>query len=351
MQCLKLSRQQWQSEHFFSDFFALHALFLLSIENQQLTFHTSDQLKGSSIIQATNPQQTEDELIVMAKVMSFETLHHVMRALSEHLQLISMRKLPQLAEQEELALCCSVKIENSDGLSELLMTLSDETGFELAVLNKQRPKLSEPGLLLMDMDSTAIQIECIDEIAKLAGVGEQVAAVTEKTMRGELDFNESLRARVAALKGADQSILAEVANNMPLANGLESLLTVLKDNNWKIAIASGGFTYFTEHLKNRLALDATVANVLEIVDGKLTGGVVGDIVNASTKKCVLNELAKRYSIPLSQTVAIGDGANDLLMLNAAALGIACHAKPIVRQQAMAAISHHGLDSLLFFLIG
>ena len=220
--------------------------------------------------------------------------------------------------------------------------------FEVALFS-DAPSLAEPGLLVMDMDSTTIKIECIDEIAKLAGVGEHVSAVTERAMLGELDFAESLRERVGTLAGAPESILAEVGANLPLMHGLEVLIKALHQRNWKIAVASGGFTYFTEILKAQLGLDATQANVLEIVDGKLTGKVLGDITDAQVKADTLIRLAAEYNIDTKQTVAMGDGANDLVMMSAANLGVAFEAKPVVLQQAKTSINFSGLDCLLHWL--
>jgi phosphoserine phosphatase len=218
-----------------------------------------------------------------------------------------------------------------------------------AALIENAPKLSQPGILVMDMDSTTIEIECIDEIAILAGVGEQVAAVTELAMLGELDFAQSLHQRVATLKDSPESILAEVAKHIPLMNGLETLVTVLKSHDWKIAIASGGFTYFSNHIKDLLALDAAHANTLEIIDGKLTGKVLGDVVDAQAKADCLVALQKQYHLPKEQTVAMGDGANDLVMMAAAHLGVAFHAKPLVLAKADSAINTDGLDCLLHWL--
>ena len=192
---------------------------------------------------------------------------------------------------------------------------SEQNDLELCVLNNA-PEISKPGLLVMDMDSTAIQIECIDEIAKLAGVGEQVAQVTAQAMRGELDFAESLRARVATLTDAPVSVIDQVADNLPLMPGLEHLVSVLKQKGWRIVVASGGFTYMTEVLKRDLSLDKTVANQLEMADGKLTGKVLGDIVDAQTKADTVVELANEWGISMSQTVAMGEGANDCTMMAA-----------------------------------
>ncbi|WP_371188516.1 phosphoserine phosphatase SerB [Thalassotalea maritima] len=231
---------------------------------------------------------------------------------------------------------------------DIINDLALEHKFEVALLS-HAPTLAEPGLLVMDMDSTTIQIECIDEIAKLAGVGEMVSAVTERAMQGELDFAESLKARVAALAGADEAILAQVARDIPLMHGLLPLIEELKQHGWRVAVASGGFTYFTEILKQQLDLDATQANVLEIEQGKLTGKVLGDITDAKVKADTLVKLAKQYQIPNVQTVAMGDGANDLQMMQAAHLGVAFEAKPIVLKQASAAINITGLDTLLHYL--
>ena len=211
------------------------------------------------------------------------------------------------------------------------------------------PELTKPGLIVMDMDSTAIQIECIDEIAKLAGVGEQVSEITERAMQGELDFEESLRERVSALAGADESILAQVRENLPLMPDLAELVATLKQLGWKTAIASGGFTYFSDYLKETLGLDYTQSNTLEIVDGKLTGKVLGDIVSAETKADILVTLADEYDVEQHNTVAVGDGANDLVMMATAGLGVAYRAKPKVEQQAKTAIRYAGLGGVLCIL--
>lgn len=223
-----------------------------------------------------------------------------------------------------------------------------QLGLEL-VYQDAEVLLDVPGVLVMDMDSTAIQIECIDEIAKLAGTGEQVAAVTARAMNGELDFAASLRERVATLKGAPEQILADVLSSVPLMPGLTELCQTLLQQQWQVVIASGGFTYFTRALQQRLGLSATYANELEIVDGRLTGQVLGAIVDANAKAQVVQQTAQTYQIPASQTVAIGDGANDLPMLAQAALGVAFHAKPKVQAQAKAAIRQGSLLQLLNLL--
>ena len=211
------------------------------------------------------------------------------------------------------------------------------------------PKLSQAGLLVMDMDSTAIQIECIDEIAKLAGVGELVSAITESAMRGELDFEQSLRRRVATLKGAPESILQQVRENLPLMPGLVETIQSLQKYGWKTAIASGGFTYFADYLKALLQLDFAASNQFNIEDGKLTGLVKGDVVDAQYKAKTLQRLLEEYAIDSQHSIAIGDGANDLAMMNVAGLGVAFHAKPKVQQQAQIVVNFADLTALLCLL--
>jgi phosphoserine phosphatase len=212
------------------------------------------------------------------------------------------------------------------------------------------PRLSAPGLLFMDMDSTLIQCECIDEIGDFLGIKPQIAAITARAMKGELDFAASLTERVSLLAGLDESVLHEVyEQRVRLTDGAERLIETVHAHGWKVGLVSGGFTYFTERLKQRLSLDYTLSNVLEIHGGRLTGSVLGDIVDAATKKRALLSQAAAWDIPLAQTVALGDGANDLPMLHTAALGIAFHAKPKVVAEAPYAINDGGLDRTLELL--
>ncbi|AGH39137.1 phosphoserine phosphatase [Bibersteinia trehalosi Y31] len=211
------------------------------------------------------------------------------------------------------------------------------------------PSLEQPGLLVMDMDSTAIKIECIDEIAKLAGSGENVAAITAAAMRGELDFEQSLRKRVGTLANSPEEILQKVRENLPLMDGFETLIVELKKYGWKIAIASGGFDYFADYLKANYGLDEAVANKLEIVDGQLTGNLLGQVVHAEYKAETLQRLGHEFSIPKQQWVAVGDGANDLLMLKMASLGVALHAKPKVQEQAKFVVNFGDLGALAVLL--
>ncbi|MDP8078503.1 phosphoserine phosphatase SerB [Phocoenobacter skyensis] len=211
------------------------------------------------------------------------------------------------------------------------------------------PTLAQQGLLVMDMDSTAIKIECIDEIAKLAGTGELVSSITASAMRGELDFEQSLRQRVATLENASEEILQKVRQMLPLMDGFETLISTLKQAHWKIAIASGGFDYFADYLKQKYQLDDAVSNQLEIQNGKLTGKVLGKVVDAQYKAETLQRLAQEFNIPPTQWTAVGDGANDLPMLNTASLGIALHAKPKVQEQAQFVVNFGDLTAIALLL--
>lgn len=205
-------------------------------------------------------------------------------------------------------------------------------------------------LICFDMDSTLIETEVIDELAMRAGVGDEVKAITESAMRGEIDFCESFRRRVAMLKGLDVSVMKNIAENLPITEGLDRLMSVLKRAGYKTAILSGGFTYFGEYLKQRFGFDYVYANELEIgSDGKLTGNYVGDIVDGKRKAELLRLIAQVENVNIAQTIAVGDGANDLPMIATAGLGIAFHAKPKVKATAEQSLSTIGLDGILYFL--
>ena len=204
-------------------------------------------------------------------------------------------------------------------------------------------------LIVFDMDSTLIQVEVIDELARAAGIGEQVSAITESAMRGEIDFQESFRRRLGLLKGLDESVLQGIAETLPITEGAERLISNLKRMGYTVGILSGGFTYFANHLQKKLGIDFVGANELDIKDGKLTGEVKGDIVDGAKKAELLQAMAAEMGIGLDQTIAVGDGANDLPMLGLAGLGVAFHAKPIVRENASHAISTLGLDGILYLL--
>lgn len=205
-------------------------------------------------------------------------------------------------------------------------------------------------LICFDMDSTLIQTECIDELAMRAGVGDKVKAITERAMRGEIDFKESFAQRVSLLKGLDVSVMKDIADHLPITEGADRLMSVLKRCGYKIAILSGGFTYFGEQLRRRYGIDYVYANELEIDEnGKLTGRYVGDIVDGKRKAELLKLIAQVEQVNLAQTIAVGDGANDLPMISEAGLGIAFHAKPRVKATAQQSINNIGLDGVLYFL--
>ena len=204
-------------------------------------------------------------------------------------------------------------------------------------------------LICFDMDSTLIGTECIDELAARAGVGDQVKEITASAMRGEIDFTESFTRRVALLEGLDESVMEDIARNLPFNEGLERMMTILKRVGYKTAILSGGFTYFGKYLQQKFGFDYVYANDLEIKNGKLTGKYLGEVVDGRRKDELLRLLCQFEGIDLAQAVAVGDGANDLPMLNLAGLGIAYHAKPKVMANARQAISTIGLDGLLYFL--
>ena len=237
---------------------------------------------------------------------------------------------------------------DANEMQSLFMKLSAEEDFDISLQQDTMYRRCRR-LVCFDMDSTLIETEVIDELAERAGVGEKVKAITERAMRGEIDFDESFRKRVALLKGLDESVMREIAENLPVTEGVSRMMEVLKRAGFKTAILSGGFTYFGNYLKQKFGIDYVYANELEIVDGKLTGRYVGDIVNGRRKAELLRLLAQVENIDIAQTIAVGDGANDLPMLTTAGLGIAFHAKPKVKATAGQSISTIGLDGVLYFI--
>ena len=230
-----------------------------------------------------------------------------------------------------------------------LMKLGADMGFDFSFQRDDMFRRMRR-LICFDMDSTLIQTECIDELAMRAGVGDQVKAITESAMRGEIDFKESFTKRVALLKGLDVSVMQDIADKLPVTEGVDRLMTVLKRCGYKIAILSGGFTFFGEYLQRRYGIDYMYANELEIdEDGKLTGRYVGEIVDGHRKAELLKLIAQVEKVNLAQTIAVGDGANDLPMISQAGLGIAFHAKPRVVATAKQSINTIGLDGVLYFL--
>ena len=235
-----------------------------------------------------------------------------------------------------------------NNLNGKLKQLSDESGVDL-VLQEDNANRCSRKLAVFDMDSTLIQAEVIDLLADAAGTGEKVAAITERAMQGELDFDQSFRERLGMLKGLDESVLANIASQIPLTDGVEKLIATLKRNGYHTAILSGGFTYFANYLKQTLDIDYIYANELDIENGKVTGKVCGEIINGERKAELLQQIAAEKKLTTDQVIAVGDGANDLPMLGVAGLGIAFRAKPLVRQKARHSISVGGLDSILYLI--
>lgn len=237
---------------------------------------------------------------------------------------------------------------DSEALKRTLLAVATSAGFDVSLQPESLYRRSKR-LVVLDMDSTLIRIEVIDELARAAGVGPEVARITERAMQGEMDYDESLRQRVLLLKGLDVAVLDRMAADLPLTDGAETLVRVLKRLGYKIAVISGGFSRAAEALKRRLGVDYAYSNNLEVVGGKLTGRVIGPIVNAQRKAELLETIAQAEGVLLDQVIAVGDGANDALMLERAGLGIAFHAKAKLREHADTSISGAGLDAILYLL--
>ncbi len=261
-------------------------------------------------------------------------------------------RIPLNEEERAAKSCVELSVrgtpKNRQHMQESFLELSSALNFDISFQEESMYRRMRR-LICFDMDSTLIQTEVIDELAERAGVGEQVKAITEQAMQGEIDFEESFRKRVKLLKGLDVSVMREIATQLPITEGLQRLMKVLQKVGFKTAILSGGFTYFGNYLKEQYGFDYMYANELEIVNGKLTGNYVGDVVDGKRKAELLRLIAQVERIDLRQTVAVGDGANDLPMLGIAGLGIAFHAKPKVKQNAEQSLSSVGIDGILYFL--
>jgi len=242
----------------------------------------------------------------------------------------------------------SGKIDHPSMLREELFKIHEETGIDISVYIDDIYRHARK-LVVFDMDSTLIQGEAIDAVANLAGVGDKVSQITSAGMQGKINFKESLTQRVALLKGMDANILSTVAQNLVLTEGAERVIGKLKQMGYKIGIISGGFDYFGKYLQEKLGLDYIFANCLEIESGKITGNLKGDLIDGHKKAEILRTIARVENIHLQQTIAVGDGANDVPMISIAGLGVAFHAKPIVRENAQQSISSVGLDGLLYLM--
>lgn len=275
----------------------------------------------------------------------------------QNLNIDSIQRLtgrPPLEETEEskAKACVEFSVRGNprdrSEMQSLFMDLSSREGFDISLQEDTIYRRCRR-LVCFDMDSTLIETEVIDELAIRAGVGDKVKAITERAMRGEIDFDESFKERVALLKGLDVSVMRDIAENLPVTEGVGRMMSVLKRAGYKTAILSGGFNFFGNYLKQRYGFDYVYANELEIADGKLTGNYTGEVVNGRRKAELLRLIAQVENIDIAQTIAVGDGANDLPMLATAGLGIAFHAKPKVKATAGHSISTIGIDGVLYFI--
>ncbi|MAB47754.1 MAG: phosphoserine phosphatase SerB [Flavobacteriaceae bacterium] len=303
--------------------------------------------------------QGKDRYIVtiLGEKLKAEQISEVTKVISEkNLNIDSIKRLTgrtSLIKEEEyprasIQLSIRGKLNDKSDFTSKFMEISQDLDVDIAFQEDSMFRRNRR-LVCFDMDSTLIQTEVIDELAERAGVGEKVKAITESAMQGEIDFQESFKKRMKLLEGLSEDVLKDIAENLPITQGARRLIDTLHNYGYKTAILSGGFTYFGRYLQEKLDIDFVFANELEIKDGVLTGGYIGDIVDGNKKAEYLQLLADNMGIDIQQTIAIGDGANDLQMLNLAGLGIAFHAKPKVKDNAQNSISSIGLDGVLYLL--
>lgn len=301
--------------------------------------------KDRYIVTILGEKLAAEQISEVTKVISEKNLNiDAIKRLTGRLSLVREEEYPRASIQ----LSIRGQIGDKADFTEKFMQISHDLDVDIAFQEDNIFRRNRR-LVCFDMDSTLIQTEVIDELAELAGVGEEVRAITESAMQGEIDFNESFVRRMKLLKGLSEEVLHKVAVNLPITKGARRLIDTLKSYGFKTAILSGGFTYFGHYLQKELGMDYVYANQLEIKDGVLTGNYLGDIVNGEKKAEYLQEIADKEGIDISQTIAVGDGANDLPMLNLAGLGIAFHAKPKVKDNAQNSISSIGLDGVLYLL--
>jgi len=305
----------------------------------------NQQGKNRYIITILGEKLAAEQISEVTKVISEKNLNiDSIKRLTGRLSLVKKEDYPRASIQ----LSIRGKIDNKSDFTQKFMDISKALDVDIAFQEDSMFRRNRR-LVCFDMDSTLIQTEVIDELAERAGVGEEVKAITESAMQGEIDFNESFKKRMKLLEGLSETVLQDVAENLPITKGAKRLIDTLHYYGYKTAILSGGFTYFGHYLQKKLDIDFVYANQLEIKDGHLTGGYLGEIVDGNKKAEYLQLIADKIGIDTGQTIAVGDGANDLQMLNLAGLGIAYHAKPKVKDNAQSSISSIGLDGVLYLL--
>ncbi|AOZ99565.1 MULTISPECIES: phosphoserine phosphatase SerB [Flavobacterium] len=303
------------------------------------------QSKQRYIINILGETLAAAQLAAVTKIMSDQNLNiDSIKRLTGRTSVVETEIYPRSCVQLSVSGEIVDKSAMAASFMEISRTLDVDISFQEDNIYRRNRRL-----VCFDMDSTLIQTEVIDELAELAGVGEQVKAITESAMNGEIDFSESFKKRMALLEGLSEDVLHNVAINLPITKGAHRLMKALKYYGYKTAILSGGFTYFGHYLQKELGIDYVHANELEIKDGKLTGNYIGEIVDGQKKAEFLQAIAEKEGIHINQTIAVGDGANDLPMINLAGLGIAFHAKPTVKESAATSISSLGLDGVLYLL--
>ncbi len=316
-----------------------------AIDEESYTGWASEYGQERQIITLIGRKLTATQLSKVTAAIADQQLNiDVITRLSGRIFLDAPYALPKACVQ----LTVSGALDNPAQLRGRLLKISEETGIDISFHVDDIYRHARR-LVVFDMDSTLIQGEVIDVLAQRAGVGEQVARITAATMNGEIDFKESFSRRVALLKGLDAEVLTETARNLELTEGAERVIQTLRKLGYKIGIISGGFDFFGEYLQHKLGLDYVFANVLEVKNGKVTGNVNGDIIDGAKKAEILKTIATVENISLQQTIAVGDGANDLPMISCAGLGIAYHAKPVVKENSEQSISSVGLDGLLYLM--